>query len=411
MSTRVVMWEPEMEPIGSAVVAIGVFDGVHVGHQALLAETVADAAERGVEAVAVTFDRDPDQVVSPDTAAPQLLTLADKLAFIARTGVDAILIVPFTDDLAEMCPEEFLESVLLRGVTPLSVHVGGDFRFGCRAAGDVGDLAASGKQHGFEVAAHELVVADGAPVTSSRIRALVAAGDVEAASALLGRATCVVGVVHRGRGEGANLGFATANVMPVEFAALPADGVYAGRAILPGGDQWAAAISVGTPPTFPEARDHLEAHLIGFEGNLYDQQITLIFFSRLREQEAYDTLDELKAAIAGDVEASLAIAGFPAAETEWVPVLGPIDITDPLGAGLEAFMFTAPLDAAGIPYQWDPFAPEDRPTSIPGGNTFEPPFTLLVPREYAEAATRRARAGAAGHGAAAAACHRAVRRR
>ena len=178
MSTRVVMWEPEMEPIGSAAVAIGVFDGVHVGHQALLAETVTDAAERGVESVAVTFDRDPDQVVSPDTAAPQLLTLADKLAFIAQTGVDAILIVPFTEDLAEMSPEEFLESVLLTGVTPLAVHVGGDFRFGRRAAGDVGDLATAGAQHGFEVDAHVLVVVDGAPVTSSRIRALVAAGDV-----------------------------------------------------------------------------------------------------------------------------------------------------------------------------------------------------------------------------------------
>ncbi len=136
-----------MARLGSAVVAIGVFDGVHLGHQALLADTVADARARGVDAVAVTFDRDPDQVVSPETAAPQLLTLGDKLGFIAATGVDAILVIPFTHELAEMCPEEFLDSVLLHAVRPLAVHVGGDFRFGCRAAGDVGALQRSGAEH------------------------------------------------------------------------------------------------------------------------------------------------------------------------------------------------------------------------------------------------------------------------
>ncbi len=118
-------------------------------------------------------------------------------------------------------------------------------------------------------------------------------------------------MVHRGRGEGAALGFPTANVVPVEFAALPADGVYAGRAILPDGRMWAAAISVGTPPTFPDARDYLEAHLIGFDGDLYDEPLTLLFIERLRAQEAYGSLDELKAAIASDVAASLDIAGFP----------------------------------------------------------------------------------------------------
>ena len=212
-----------MTPVGRAVVAIGVFDGVHLGHQALLADTVTYAASRGVESMAVTFDRDPDQVVSPDTAAPQLLTLADKLTFIAETGVDAILVVPFTHELAEMCPEEFFDSVLLTAVNPVAVHVGGDFRFGCRAEGDVATLRRLGAEHGLEVCPHDLVLSDGEPVTSSRIRALVAEGDVIAASQLLGRATAVVGEVHRGRGEGASLGFATANVVPVEFAALPAE--------------------------------------------------------------------------------------------------------------------------------------------------------------------------------------------
>jgi riboflavin kinase/FMN adenylyltransferase len=428
MSARIVSWESDMTPMGSAVVAIGVFDGVHLGHQALLADTVGDAAVRGVEAVAVTFDRDPDQVVSPETAAPQLLTLSDKLEFIAQTGVHAILVIPFTHELAEMCPEEFLDAVLLRAVKPLAVHVGGDFRFGCRATGDVATLQRIGVEHGLAVVPHDLVLVGGAPVTSSRTRALVAEGDVVSAAELLGRATAVVGTVHRGRGQGASLGFPTANVVPVDFAALPADGVYAGRAILPDGGLWAAAISVGTPPTFPEARDYLEAHLIGFEGDLYDAQLTLLFFARLRSQESYASLDELKSAIADDVNASLEIAGFAvdgpgeqldpndapfhdaladgtpvvsdpgalaAAEREashrapvyfddiatgeWIRVAGPVEFYGSLGAGPKAFMVTAPLEAAGIPFVWDPYPPDQRPQGLPGAGSFDQPFTLLVP--------------------------------
>ncbi len=417
-----------MARLGSAVVAIGVFDGVHLGHQALLADTVADARAHGVEAVAVTFDRDPDQVVSPATAAPQLLTLGDKLGFMAATGVDAILVIPFTHELAEMCPEEFLDAVLLHAVRPLAVHVGGDFRFGCRATGDVGALQRSGAEHGFEVSPHELVASGGLPVTSSRIRSLVAGGDVGAAAQLLGRASCVAGVVHRGRGEGASLGFPTANVVPVEFAALPADGVYAGRAILPDGGMWAAAISVGTPPTFPDARDYLEAHLIGFDGDLYDEPLTLLFFERLRAQEAYSSPDELKAAIASDVAASLDIAGFPvpledgvadpseapfldtladgspvvsdpealeAAEQaaahsapvyfddiatgEWVAVIPPLEFYGVLAGVNKAFAVSAPLEAAGIPFAWDPYPPDQRPSGLPGAGSYDQPFTLLVP--------------------------------
>ncbi len=435
MTARIISWEPGMSPVGSAVVAIGVFDGVHLGHQALLADTVADAIERRVESMAVTFDRDPDQIVSPDTAAPQLLTLADKLTFIAATGVDAILVVPFTHELAEMCPEEFLDLVLLAAVKPVAVHVGGDFRFGCRAEGDVGTLQRIGAEHGIEVVAHDLVLAGDEPVTSSRTRALVAQGDVVGAAQLLGRATAVVGEVHRGRGEGASLGFPTANVVPVGFAALPAEGVYAGRAILPNGTPWAAAISVGRPPMFPAARDYLEAHLIGFDGDLYDQPLTLLFFERLRDQRSYDSVDQLKEAIAADVEASLRIAGFPvpdddgdpdpydapfhdeladgspvvsdpealeAAEDaaahsapvyfddiavgEWVAVVPPLEFYGALAGVNKAFAASAPLEAAGIPFAWDPYPPDLRPSGLPGAGSYDQPFTLLVPKgSYEEA--------------------------
>jgi riboflavin kinase/FMN adenylyltransferase len=299
-----------MSSLGTAAAAIGVFDGVHLGHQALLRDTVADAASGNHRAIAVTFDRDPDQVVSAATAAPQLLTLSDKLEFIAETGVDLILVVPFTPMLADMAPESFVDGVLLGAMRPTAVHVGHDFRFGADAAGDVGVLQRLGLTHDFEVRPYDLVEIDGSPVTSTRIRGLIAEGDVAGAARLLGRQPRVTGTVHRGRGEGVGLGFPTANIVPVPFAALPADGVYAGRALLDDGENWAAAISVGTPPTFPDSRDYLEAHLVDFEGDLYGHAVTLEFFERLRDLRAYGSLDELTDAIASDVSQALEIAGF-----------------------------------------------------------------------------------------------------
>jgi Riboflavin kinase len=153
------------------------------------------------------------------------------------------------------------------------------------------------------------VTAGGQPVTSTRIRGLVAAGDVAQATRLLGRPTRVSGTVRRGRGEGASLGFPTANVAPVAFAALPADGVYAGVAVLADDREFPCAISVGAPPMFPHAKDHLEAHLIGFDGDLYDAPLTLEFLDRLRGQHSYPTLDDLAAAIAADTRRALEIVG------------------------------------------------------------------------------------------------------
>ena len=445
MTVRVVTWDPSAESIGSAVVAIGVFDGVHLGHQALLADTVADAAARGVQAVVVTFDRDPDQVVSPQAAAPQLLALPDKDLFIAETGIDVILVVPFTAQIAGLAPEAFLRSVLLCALAPVAVHVGSDFRFGTMASGDVFTLQRVGLECGFAVVPHDLVTADGQAVTSTRIRALVAAGNVAEAATLLGRPPRVVGIVHRGRGEGASLGFATANMVPAQFAALPGEGVYAGRAILADGTAWASAIAVGKPPMFPEAKDYLEAHLIGFEGDLYDQPLTLEFWERLRDQQRYADLESLKAAIAKDVDAALEIAGFAyeefegtavtadtidalesladdqdlgdcvsdpaaleAAEQaamcaedsfdrmaigEWVPLVSRRFNT--LAAGPESFSLVAPLEAADIPFVWDPFPPEASPAGLRDAQTR--PFTVMVPAAiFEDADAALSQAGTAG---------------
>ncbi len=310
MNTCVVEWCEQLHAMGDAVVAIGVFDGVHVGHQTLLQATVAEARLLGARAVAVTFDRDPDQVVAPETAAPQLLTLADKLRYIEETGIDMILVIPFTLDVAAMSPQVFLENVLVVAMRPVALHVGRDFRFGAKASGDLGVLEQFGKARGFSVTGHDLVEVGGEPITSTRIRRLVASGDLGSAAELLGRAPRVSGTVRRGRGEGAGLGFPTANVLPEPYAALPADGVYAGRVVFADGSAWAAAVSVGTPPTFPDARDYVEAHLVDFEGDLYDQVLTIEFLERLRPQQAFATLADLTAAIAADVERALDIAGF-----------------------------------------------------------------------------------------------------
>jgi len=302
VSVEVVEWERGADSLGRAVAAIGVFDGVHVGHAALITDTVALARERGVRAVVVTFDRDPDQVVTPEAAAPQLLSLDEKIEFISDLGVDAVLVFPFCMRMAEMAPDRFLDDIFMAALTPVAVLVGRDFRFGNHACGTVDTLAAYGASAGFEVRPHDLVVVGGEPVTSTRIRRLVSHGQVETADVLLGRLHRLHGRVGRGRGEGvALLDVPTANVRPVAHAAVPGDGVYAGW-LTANGERHPAAISVGTPPSFPAARDYLEAHVLGFEGDLYNADVMLEFARRLRAQEAFTSMDDLSARIKSDIE-------------------------------------------------------------------------------------------------------------
>ncbi len=306
--TRVLDWEAGALSLGHAVVALGVFDGVHIGHQALISDTVRRARELGVLSCVMTFDRDPDQVLTPDAAGPQLLTLEDKLAAIEVLGVDAIVVVPFCRLIAEMAPDRFVSDVLADALDPVEVRVGRDFRFGRSASGNVAVLERYGLSRGFAVVAHDLVAVDGEPVTSTRIRRLVATGDVATAHRLLGRPHRVHGTVVHGRAAGRDLGTPTANVTPVVFAALPADGVYAGAVVVEDA-RHVAGISVGNPPTFPEAHDYLEAHLVGFDGDLYGKQVDLEFVARLRDQRAFETPDDLAEAIRRDIGDVVATMG------------------------------------------------------------------------------------------------------
>jgi riboflavin kinase/FMN adenylyltransferase len=293
------------------VAALGVFDGVHVGHQALVRDAVQLARTRDAAAVVVTFDRDPDQVVVPAAAAPQLLDLDDKLEALSRLGADTILVVPFTPEISATAPLVFLDEVLLEAMTPEAVVVGYDFRFGHRAEGDVDTLVRYGAEHGFTVVAHELVREGGEPVSSTRIRALIASGRVEDAASLLGRPHRLKGEVVHGRGEGAELDAPTANIAIGPFAALPGDGVYAGRATVDG-TAYPAGISVGVPPTFPEAADTLEAHLIGFRGDLYGRTLALEFLARMRDQRRFVSPSELAEQIRADLDEVRRLAGLGA---------------------------------------------------------------------------------------------------
>lgn len=308
MSARVIEWEAGQPSIGEAVVALGVFDGVHVGHRALIADSVARAVSLGATSCVMTFDRDPDQVLTPDRAAPQLLTLEDKLAAIDALGVETIVVVPFCRFIAEMAPDRFISDVLTDALQPLEVLVGRDFRFGRFASGTVEVLERYGREHGFSVVAHDLVCVLGEPVTSTRIRSLIAEGDVELADQLLGRPHRVRGTVVHGRAAGKDLGTPTANVTPVKYAAIPADGVYAGS-VLFDHERFVAGISVGRPPTFPSALDYLEAHLVGYEGDLYGTKVVLEFSRRLRDQRAFESEEDLAAAVREDVRQAVAAMG------------------------------------------------------------------------------------------------------
>ncbi len=306
----IVVWTPETPSLGAAVAAVGVFDGVHLGHQTLVRDAVGLARADGVASVVVTFDRDPDQIVSPGSAAPQLLDLEDKLSLLSAQGPDTILVIPFDSVMAAMPPLVFLDEVLLRAFRPVATVVGYDFRFGHRAEGEVDTLVRYGREHGFTVVAHDLVSVDGAPVTSTRIRHLVAEGDVAQAAALLGRPHRVRGDVHHGRGGGAQLGTPTANLAVRLHAALPAEGVYVAWAHH-GDARYQAGVSVGRAPTFPDARDVLEAHLIGFTGDLYGSTLMIEFVERIRSQRRFDSPVELAAQIEADLRQVASALGTP----------------------------------------------------------------------------------------------------
>jgi riboflavin kinase/FMN adenylyltransferase len=289
---------------GTAV-TIGAYDGVHLGHRALLADLVARAGAADLSPVVVTFDRHPASVVRPESAPPLLTDLDQKLELLAECGIERTLVVPFNRAQADESAEDFVREVLVETLEAKLVVVGEDFHFGHRRRGNVALLRELGQEHGFEVVGVRLTGEDLAPVSSTRIRSLVAAGDVVGAAALLGRPHEVRGLVVHGDGRGASeLGFPTANLEVSSDIALPADGIYAGYYRRPDGTGYLAAISVGRRPTFYDpasASVLVEAYLLHFEGDLYGELGRVSFVRRLRDERQFDSVDALIAQMHDDV--------------------------------------------------------------------------------------------------------------
>jgi riboflavin kinase / FMN adenylyltransferase len=295
---------------GPSVVTIGVFDGVHRGHQRIVARATAAAAELGLPVVVVTFDPHPDEVVRPGAHPPHLGTARQRAELLAGLGVDAVCVLPFTREFSELGPDEFVHAVLVERLHAVRVVVGEDFRFGYRAAGDVALLAELGEKYDFTAEGVPLLADDGVRISSSEIRERLTAGDVAAAARDLGRPHRVEGVVVRGQRRGRALGFPTANLETPPYTAIPADGIYAGWLVSldPGGreqERWPAAISVGTNPTFDGTERSVEAHALDRDDlDLYGTHVAVDFVARLREQVRFGSVDELVAQMHRDTGAA-----------------------------------------------------------------------------------------------------------
>lgn len=287
--------------LGTASIAIGVFDGVHRGHRELIDAVVRDARNHGCKAVVVTFDPDPDVVVS-SSPAQKLMTTSDRLHALALTGADAVVAVPFTPAVAALDHVGFLK-LLSRVVDIRSIRVGSDFRLGRGGASGVAEMQAWGAERGVDVFGHELLRADGQTICATRIRQELRRGHVELAAELLGRPYMLRGVVAGGRHQGSDMGFPTANIQVPECIQVPADGVYEGL-VLVDDTVWPAAVNVGLPPTYADdaASAHLEANLIGYAGDLYGASVSLAFTRWLRPSRVFDSLDELIATVEGNID-------------------------------------------------------------------------------------------------------------
>jgi riboflavin kinase / FMN adenylyltransferase len=304
-----------------SVVTIGAYDGVHLGHQAVIAEVKRLAAAAGRTSAVVTFDRHPASIVRPESAPKLLTTLDQKIELLAATGVDTTVVVPFTTDRATESAEDFVHEVIVGCLNAKTVVVGADFHFGKDRRGNVELLRTIGAEVGFEVIGLELISVPGliGKVSSTEIRRLVQQGDLREAAHLLGRPYELRGTVIDGDKRGRTIGFPTANVsLPVD-ACLPADGIYAARYARPVPSEaqaqaeaqvalepvWLpAAVNLGRRPTFYDDQPYslLEAFLIDFSGDLYGEAARVQFVERLRPEAKFDSLDALVAQMSRDVE-------------------------------------------------------------------------------------------------------------
>ena len=303
------------EDWGRSVVTIGVFDGVHRGHQTIVGRAAELARELGLPVVVITFDPHPDEMVRPGSHPPLLSSPKRRAELLAGIGVDAVMVLPFTLELSRMSPDDFVQSVLVERLHAARVVVGENFRYGHKARGDVTLLAELGDKYDFRAEGVALV-ANGQTISSTSVRELLTAGEVEGAAAALGRPHRVEGVVVRGHQRGRALGFPTANLETLPYTAIPSDGVYAGWLecfpVNRGGEaaagaaaetRWPAAISIGTNPTFDGVERSVEAYALDRDDlDLYGEHVAVDFAVRIRDTLKFDSIEALVAEMRRDVD-------------------------------------------------------------------------------------------------------------
>jgi len=294
-----------------AVVTIGAYDGVHLGHRAIIDEVRHLAETRGALSAMVTFDRHPAEVVRPESAPCRLTSLEQRLELLEATGIDLVLVIAFDEERSRETAEDFVTEVLVEALRARAIVVGHDFHFGANRGGNVEMLQRAGAKHGFDVLGMGLIATGQAPVSSTRIRQLLQDGDVASAAALLGRPHEVRGLVMHGDKRGRDLGFPTANVKVPDGVCMPADGIYAALYTTPDGITRPAAVSLGRRPTFyvDAHASLLEAYLLDFDADLYDQPAVVGFIERLRAEQRFDRVDDLIKQMHADVAAARAALG------------------------------------------------------------------------------------------------------
>jgi riboflavin kinase/FMN adenylyltransferase len=298
---------------GPSAVTVGKFDGVHAGHRAIIAQLKAAADRRGLAATVVTFDRNPLRVLAPEKCPDALVSNAQKAELLEAAGIDATLVLPFDRAFSLQAPEDFVTKILVGALHASVVVVGADFRFGVKGSGDLALLRSLGETHGFEVELIGEVTLHGTRRASSTwIRELLDAGNITAATELLGRLPSIRSTVAHGEQRGRELGYPTANLEPVELEGLiPADGVYAAWATVDG-ERYGAATSIGNNPTFEGVpQKQVEAHLLDQQLDLYGRELTLEFVEYVRPMNKFESMDALAAQMHLDENRIRTILEYP----------------------------------------------------------------------------------------------------
>ncbi len=306
-------------PKGKRVVAIGTFDGVHIGHQRIIGDAVSAAKQEGARSMVMTFHPHPLSVIAQDKCPPILTPLNVKTDLIGNAGADELLIVPFTDEFSRLSPTEFCEMLFSPQLGAVQVIVGDNFRFGYKAEGDIKFLEEYGKKVGMKVNAEPLVTAGGQPISSTRIRSLLGAGELSEVREILSRPPSTHGKVVHGDKRGRTLGVRTANIEARVECIFPGKGVYLADLFI-GNEPYACLVNVGQNPTFcstdeeSKERMRIEAHILDFDRNLYGFNVRVDFLERVRDEKKFEGPEELVAQIKKDIATARKYKGFAAAK-------------------------------------------------------------------------------------------------